>query len=87
MTVFSNLRPPPDDSPHIQCCAKPQDNANAPVPRNNRLWQKQREKTYGYKKELCQRRARYEVDGKPYCPTHAGKLALQKMLEMGNQGG
>lgn len=80
MSVFRSIRPDKDSSPHVQCCATPQDNPNAPVPRNNRLWQAQRERQYGYKRELCQRRARYEIDGRPYCPTHAGMIALQERL-------
>lgn len=64
----------------VQCCAIPHENPSAPIPRNNRMWQVQREKALGYVREKCQRSARYEVDGKSYCAMHAGKIALDFML-------
>jgi len=35
----------------------------------------------GWKLDQCGQYAAYEIDGKLYCPSHAGSVALKKLLE------
>lgn len=80
MSSYRSIRPDRDPTPHVQCCVVPVEQPGAPIPRHNRLWQAERERRLGYKREQCQRRARYEINGQPYCPLHAGQIALREML-------
>lgn len=60
-----------------QCSAEPEFD----TPRNKE-WRQERYKKLRptYDPKLCQRESTVEIDGKPYCSSHGGSIALKKWL-------
>ena len=46
----------------------------------NEAWRRQAEEQ-GKNPDYCRKPASYEIDGVPYCKSHAGKKALQILME------
>ncbi|UFW91035.1 hypothetical protein BjapCC829_21850 [Bradyrhizobium barranii] len=59
-----------------QCCIEPDDNDRM------RLWRQERYRQLrpDFDPQKCQRESVVEIDGKHYCGSHAGKVALNKWL-------
>lgn len=55
--------------------------APVPPPKYNVLWRKERwHGRSGWNDDLCQRFASVEIDGRMYCRSHGGQVALDQLL-------
>lgn len=68
--TFREIAPPPPRVARPMCCNPASDDTVRLID-----WRSRR---YGAEASHCQRLARYEIDGKPYCSLHAGRIALQR---------
>jgi len=74
------LRPPVPEPTFIQCCV-PVDVMVYNKSCISRRKQRAVERSDKWKYDHCMQHATVEIDGQPYCRSHAAKVALAQLLE------